>query len=300
MAWLLFEANKLYAMKKTILTGLLLAGPLFAVKAQNIIYSQDFEGPATEIWDEGWEVIGFEGNTENTGIYGSTPRIEQLGFTGETAGSASFVIGKNGLPQHIEGVDNAIRTPVITLPEGGAHLRYRIGFLNVGATTSANYSVYAVTAEELETLDAGAIQELLDANTAIDARTIGVGSSLVEINLGGLETENVVVFFRLHNTPGNGILLFDDVQIISGTLGTNDTVLPSFTAYPNPVTDVMSIEAQAIQEITISDMNGRVILCKAYDNVDNTSIDLSGLQGGVFLVKVVSGQGHITREIIKL
>ncbi len=95
--------------------------------------------------------------------------------------------------------------------------------------------------------------------------------------------------------------------IITGpslTLGVDDITNSqnSFTIYPNPVKDVLSIKMldnTAKTEITVFDMLGTQILQKKFDASNNTNINVSSLQKGAYIVRVKQNNTVSTQKFIK-
>lgn len=86
---------------------------------------------------------------------------------------------------------------------------------------------------------------------------------------------------------------------ITVTLGVKDFALNSLKLYPNPVTDVLTIEnGQAISGVEIYNIAGQKVMVKAV-NAITTTIDMSGLAGGAYLIKVTSDDAVKTVKVIK-
>ena len=100
------------------------------------------------------------------------------------------------------------------------------------------------------------------------------------------------------STPDLGIITYD---VSYSTLSVDNPVFNSsdMTIYPNPVKDVMNVVFEnGIQpnSITIYDLFGKEI--KSY--AQTSTVDLSGLARGIYLVKVSNGTGkHLVRKIVK-
>ncbi len=64
---------------------------------------------------------------------------------------------------------------------------------------------------------------------------------------------------------------------------------------PNPAKDVVHIfSPYSVQSVQVIDMNGKMII----DEVSDGSVQLGGLPGGSYLVKVVTSQGLFSRQLI--
>lgn len=67
-----------------------------------------------------------------------------------------------------------------------------------------------------------------------------------------------------------------------------------FNVYPNPVSNILKIEVDGIEEMLIVSADGRVVMKKMVDHNDN--VDVSGLPAGIYWVKI----GGSTFKIEKL
>lgn len=75
-----------------------------------------------------------------------------------------------------------------------------------------------------------------------------------------------------------------------------------FSVFPNPASNLISIsnsENILVNEITITDLNGRVVKQSKYNNTSEIQINLSDLASGMYLMKINSDQGSATKKIIK-
>ena len=77
----------------------------------------------------------------------------------------------------------------------------------------------------------------------------------------------------------------------------NETYSSNFDIYPNPSTGIFTVEGEGIQSIEISDIGGRVIRQITVKS-NQTSIDLTGQQNGMYFVKVHDGKKIQTEKIV--
>lgn len=74
--------------------------------------------------------------------------------------------------------------------------------------------------------------------------------------------------------------------------------------FPNPVDEQLTIELKnaEIQELFITDLNGRIILRQSINNLQQVSIPFEGaLPSGVYLVKLATQEGEfLTRKFVKI
>lgn len=69
--------------------------------------------------------------------------------------------------------------------------------------------------------------------------------------------------------------------------------------YPNPASEIINIESQyTMQNICLLDLSGRIIYCEEGLNEKKTSIDVSGYEPGVYLLRIDTEQGRLVRKIV--
>ena len=103
------------------------------------------------------------------------------------------------------------------------------------------------------------------------------------------------------NTAGQQALFVDNL-VITQTLSANEYVADKFSTYPNPVKNIISIsnsENINVKSISISDLNGRVVKTEIFSNVSDININVSELSSGMYLLNINSGQGIVTKKIVK-
>lgn len=114
-------------------------------------------------------------------------------------------------------------------------------------------------------------------------------------------------------TAGTGntvssIALFDNYMVTASatdTLLASNTFTPAvsdFKVYPIPSNKNVTVSntTQAnINQILVSDINGRIVKDIKFQNVSEANVDIADLNSGVYLMKVISEQGTVIRKIIK-
>ncbi len=85
----------------------------------------------------------------------------------------------------------------------------------------------------------------------------------------------------------------------NGTLGTQDFLVDELKLWPNPVREVLNIQAPteigSDLRVAMTDMSGRTIPI----TMVNDQIDMSGLSSGVYLVTMTSQGQTITKRVVK-
>lgn len=83
-------------------------------------------------------------------------------------------------------------------------------------------------------------------------------------------------------------------------LSIEDNVLETFKVYPNPTSNVLNIKAtQDIDNVTVFNLLGQNVASFTKNEIINSSIDLSELSKGLYLVKISSGDKTQTLRVTK-
>ena len=106
---------------------------------------------------------------------------------------------------------------------------------------------------------------------------------------------------KLSTSRSDGVQAFD---MPGGMTGTTELINENdLRVYPNPSSDYFLIDIYGggfIQNLEVFDINGKSVLvknCEANECL-GTQIDMSGVQSGIYFVKVKSTKGNITKKLI--
>lgn len=81
----------------------------------------------------------------------------------------------------------------------------------------------------------------------------------------------------------------------SGNMGIGDVENGSAVAvYPNPVEDVLNVNAEGLRNVEVMDMSGRLVMSST-----NAQVNVSTLSNGLYMVRVVSENGVTVKKIVK-
>lgn len=73
----------------------------------------------------------------------------------------------------------------------------------------------------------------------------------------------------------------------------------SFSVFPNPTTDYVTIQIQAIKgTLRLMDLAGKTLYETKISN-ENTSISLAHYPTGVYVLTITSGKAHQVEKIVK-
>jgi hypothetical protein len=91
----------------------------------------------------------------------------------------------------------------------------------------------------------------------------------------------------------------EEYSVNVGSLGTTESVKGNVKFYPNPVQDVLNLEADAnVKNITVYDISGKLMMSKKLNSAKN-QVNVSALLPGVYVVNAELENGVKTFKIIK-
>jgi outer membrane protein assembly factor BamB len=107
-----------------------------------------------------------------------------------------------------------------------------------------------------------------------------------------------------HSGPAladNGTLVISSSEYViafsSGTTAIENISFEEYTIYPNPAKDYLSISGlNENTNVAIYDMTSKLIYNK---HVSNNQIDISNFQSGIYIVKIETAKGIITKKFVK-
>ncbi|GGG59258.1 T9SS type A sorting domain-containing protein [Bizionia arctica] len=171
--------------------------------------------------------------------------------------------------------------------------------VNVPATTpAASVISYSFTTPiTLATTETYIVVELVQGVT--DATALYIGATAEQTSIAYLKSDACSL-----DTYGNPADLGDFPGaffyiVVSGDiLGIEEFGLNSLSIFPNPVNNVINIEspnAIKVNNAIIYSITGQVVL----EVQNRTKLDVSNLNSGIYLLKIETDNGSITRKIIK-
>lgn len=109
------------------------------------------------------------------------------------------------------------------------------------------------------------------------------------------------VRFAHDNYSAEGFAYFDNFKTNDeDDASTGNFASSTFSVYPNPAKDVINVanSADTIENVTITDMNGRVVKQVAL-GVNEGQINISDLSQGVYILNATSNGKSVTEKIVK-
>ena len=160
-----------------------------------------------------------------------------------------------------------------------------------------NYTVYVGTENTIENLTSSSIS----FNETISAASGGCGAWADRtLDISAASGSLVYVGFRHHAQSSDGFNLnIDDLGVTGTSLGLEDVGESQFSFFPNPVNDVLTINARSsIDSITVYNMLGQMIV-RSTPNTKDSTVDMSEFQTGAYFLQVSIDNTLNTVRIIK-
>ncbi|HEX8270526.1 MAG TPA: T9SS type A sorting domain-containing protein [Flavobacterium sp.] len=251
-----------------------------------------------------------------------------LFFTANVSTSTTDVDLTNNTNELMQAVVNSYDPNDITVHEGpyisaaqtGNYLHYTVRFQNTGTADAINIRLE----NELDPkLDWATFEPLASSHTYQAQRSgnevifrfdnIGLpASSINEPESHGFMTYKIkpVANFDSDDIISNTADIFFDYNAPITTnivttqmimLSNPDQKLASLQVYPNPASDVVYVRSATFDRVAYSilDIQGKVILSGENDLQDNVmSIDISGVESGLYFLKTTSGANVATTKLI--
>ena len=86
--------------------------------------------------------------------------------------------------------------------------------------------------------------------------------------------------------------------VIDWTALVEEGISESLLLYPNPTSGIVKVNAESLQQIILFDLTGREVMHKE-SHESQTSVDLSALPQGTYIMKVVTDNGSCVKRVIK-
>ena len=240
-------------------------------------WNESFEGTAFP--PSCWTMLDQDGDTRNW-IQGTTPGTAAQ--SGEKcAVSASWVSGTILTP------DNWLITPKFEINASNLELRFWV------AAQDPDYPAekYSVLVSTTGTTAANF--------TAIHTQTLSseVYSEVV-LPLSSYNNQSIHIAFRHWDSSDNFQMKIDNVSIATASsVGINSASTNNYKVYPNPAKNSIRVESnQIINKIRIVNMLGQEVYSEILAN-NNTQINVSNLQSGIYFVSIETIDGTKTQKI---
>ncbi|MDI1316630.1 T9SS type A sorting domain-containing protein [Flavobacterium sp.] len=179
----------------------------------------------------------------------------------------------------------------------GANVIVSYYIQNYRATASVNTGNYELTV--------GADQTAASQTTVVGSE-IGISNAAyVQKTYNFTAPSTGTFYFSFHNTSplnavGTHALLVDNF-VVTQTLKNNEYLASKLNVYPNPSNNVINISNDAttvISAVELTDLNGRVVKTQSL-NATEGQVSIGDLSTGVYMMKISTDAGTVTKKIVK-
>lgn len=175
--------------------------------------------------------------------------------------------------------------------------------LSAQTTHHISWSMATTNAQASPTIDQGDIVTWTWADTAPHTVTSNAGGAetFASSQLTGTGQTFSHTFANVGTTSYkcNVHPMMTGTVTVSAVAGVKDNKKVGFEYFPNPVTDILTINAEnAVDKIQVYDINGKLVMDSASGNVSN-KIYMSGFRAGTYIVKVITGNASESVTVIK-
>ncbi len=97
-------------------------------------------------------------------------------------------------------------------------------------------------------------------------------------------------------------IAIDAFSVEQTTLSNNEFLSSQFSVSPNPAKNVVNIangDNMFVNNVTVTDLNGRTVKNVTFDNVANVQVNVSDLASGLYIMNITSNKGTATKKFVK-
>lgn len=229
-----------------------------------------------------------------------------MSLTTEPITSVKFAGINNTSPASTTGTpghENFLST-MGTVNQGGSYLMELQG--NTSGPYTNRFVVFIDWNQNGVLNDAGEvyeITELLINSTGTDGKTVSQTLAVPADALLGTTRMRVKKIFGSTNfldpCAGASFGQAEDYSISVGGLAVSDVKKSEVKVYPNPVVDIVNIEAaDKVKSVQVYDLTGKVVASQTLNAVKN-QVNLSKLTPGVYVVNIQTEKGTQSVKIVK-
>ena len=111
-----------------------------------------------------------------------------------------------------------------------------------------------------------------------------------QVDAAGLYYYRIIAFYQ-NECESDYVEI--EVQVHDYT-AVGENLADNVAVYPNPTSGVVNVKANAMQQITVVNMMGQVVMMQNIDT-DEVTVDLSAFDNGMYLVNIVTENGTVVK-----
>jgi len=300
-------------MKKLLLSIALLSIG-FSANAQSTLFEEDWDGVGPGISE--WTLYNVDGLTPVGPAGTSGEALSNLvtdawnvlsldeirvangqaayNYPAAAVGMFDNIIASNSWYEPVGIANDWLVSPPITIPAGSTGLTLNWAAVSLGnASFLEDYQVYISPTGGNNVANFTTL--LLDVNNELSTgsfRTAALNSAL----------SGTTIRIAFRNDGNDQYVMFLDNISVTGTLSNDEFFSSKFAAYPNPAKNVLNIttsENILVNNISITDLNGRIVQNGAVNNLTETQINVADLSSGIYFLNIDSDAGKAVKKFIK-
>lgn len=287
-----------------------------AIQSQNV-YKFGFDGVTQDMLAAGWVQTNQSGSADSNTLWSISTAVIDPNIEGQSGGLNSFCWVNYQSTSSPTGatISNWLISPTINVKNGdvvtfytkaGQDPKQYADRLQLRMSTNGSATKNPSTGPE----DLGDFTNTLqDINPNLNLTSYPTPWTKYSYTVIGLSGATDCKFaFRYYVTDGgeggkNGDLIYvDSFSIDRNQLSFESFVAQNFSVYPNPSTKVLNITSKSnatINEIQITDLNGRIVKKFILSGLSTAQINVDDINVGVYFLKVISNQGIGTTKLLK-
>lgn len=265
-------------MIKGFIIGIFALGSFTAI-SQTEILNEDFQSGAPTAFT----IVDNDGQTPNAATAHFTDAWTQLP---DPLDSMDTVMGSTSYFEPVGTADRWLITPPLALGAYGNFFYWEAR--SHDPSYPDDYKVLVSTTDNQ-------LSSFTDTIALIEEEFGSWFSRVVDLSESGYDNETIYIAFV--NTTNDGFALYvDDIRAeIEDPVGIDELVEVAVSVYPNPVSELLTVEAEAnIQSLEIISLSGSTLLSS-----DTNEINVSSLLSGTYFVKVATDKGTAIRSFVK-
>ena len=177
---------------------------------------------------------------------------------------------------------NAVEASFTTNPEYTDLYVYRMLTIETGTTVTYTSACNENTDHIAWTFEGGNPATSTDATVAVAYTTAGsYTTTLVAYNADETRTDTITL----------------SVTVTDSGVAVEENAISEISVYPNPTSSIINIAAEGMQNITIIDMTGRVVMSKDV-NSNFETISAEGFAKANYMVRIATADGVVVKNIV--
>lgn len=287
-----------------------------AIQSQNL-YKFGFDGVTQDMLAAGWVQTNQSGSANPDILWRIALTGDSTVLDGQSGGANSYCLVNYQSTSSPTGatISNWLISPTINVKNGDVVTFYTTAGqsptqfadrLQLRMSTNGSGTKNPATGPE----DLGDFTVLIeDINPNLDLTSYPTAWTKYSYTIGGLLGIIECKFaFRYYVTDGgefgknSDLIHVDSFSVDRTQLSAEAFVAQNFSVYPNPSKQLLNITSKSnatINEIQITDLNGRIIKKAVLNGLSTAQINVDDLNVGVYFLKVVSNQGIGTTKLLK-